>query len=90
MGLLDEPLQISCVMGVTGGIRPDRGRTLAHMSDQIPGGAESRNNWGVIAISRRQWMLVAAALPLGRERARRARGQLLPAERRDGAGRTAT
>jgi 3-keto-5-aminohexanoate cleavage enzyme len=64
MGLLDEPLQISCVMGVTGGIRPTA-RNLAHMAEQIPGGAESRNNWGVIAISRAQWMLVAAALTLG-------------------------
>src|SRR5436190_1554464 len=64
MGLLEEPLQISCVMGVTGGIRPTA-KNLAHMADQIPGGAESRNNWGVIAISRQQWMLVAAALPLG-------------------------
>src|SRR4051812_29980921 len=64
MGLLEEPLQISCVMGVTGGIRPNA-KNLAHMADQIPGGAESRNNWGVIAISREQWMLVAAALTLG-------------------------
>src|SRR4051812_46981113 len=29
-GLLGEPLQISCVMGVTGGIRPTP-RNLAHM-----------------------------------------------------------
>jgi 3-keto-5-aminohexanoate cleavage enzyme len=64
MGLLGEPLQISCVMGVTGGIRPTA-KNLAHMSEQIPGGAESRNNWGVIAISRQQWTLVAAALTLG-------------------------
>jgi 3-keto-5-aminohexanoate cleavage enzyme len=64
MGLLDEPLQISCVMGVTGGIRPTA-RNLAHMSGQIPGGAEGPNNWGVIGISRDQWMLVAAALTLG-------------------------
>ena len=64
MGLLEEPLQISCVMGVTGGIRPNA-KNLAHMSDQIPGGAQSRNNWGVIAISRDQWKLVAAALTLG-------------------------
>ncbi len=64
MGLLEEPLQISCVMGVTGGIRPTA-KNLAHMADQIPGGAESRNNWGVIAISRDQWMLVAAGLTLG-------------------------
>jgi 3-keto-5-aminohexanoate cleavage enzyme len=64
MGLLDEPLQISCVMGVTGGIRPTA-RNLAHMSEQIPGGADGSNNWGVIGISREQWMLVAAALTLG-------------------------
>ena len=64
MGLLEEPLQISCVMGITGGIRPTA-KNLSHMSDQIPGGAEGRNNWGVIGISRDQWMLVAAALTLG-------------------------
>src|SRR5512133_2518771 len=64
MGLLEEPLQISLVMGVTGGIRPTP-KNLAHMADQIPGGAESRNNWGVIGISRDQWRLVAAAAALG-------------------------
>jgi 3-keto-5-aminohexanoate cleavage enzyme len=64
MGLLDEPLQISCVMGVTGGIRPTA-RNLAHMSEQIPGGPRGPNNWGVIGISRDQWMLVAASLTLG-------------------------
>jgi 3-keto-5-aminohexanoate cleavage enzyme len=64
MGLLEEPLQISCVMGVTGGIRPNA-RNLAHMSEQIPGGPDGPNNWGVIGISRDQWMLVAASLTLG-------------------------
>src|SRR5687768_3351932 len=64
MGLLREPLQISCVMGVTGGIRPTA-RNLAHMSEQIPGGADGPNNWGVIGISRDQWMLGATALTLG-------------------------
>jgi 3-keto-5-aminohexanoate cleavage enzyme len=64
MGLLSEPLQIDCVMGVTGGIRPTP-RNLAHMADQIPGGPESRNNWGVIGISRDQWRLVATAAALG-------------------------
>src|SRR4051812_14450336 len=64
MGLLAEPLQISCVMGVTGGIRPTA-RNLAHMADQVPGGPDGPNNWGVIGISREQWMLVAAALVLG-------------------------
>ena len=64
MGLLEEPLQISCVMGVTGGIRPTA-RNLAHMAEQVPGGPEGPSNWGVIGISRTQWMLVAAALTLG-------------------------
>ena len=64
MGLLGEPLQISCVMGVNGGIRPTA-RNLAHMSDQIPGGADGPNNWGLIGISRGQWPLIAAALSLG-------------------------
>jgi 3-keto-5-aminohexanoate cleavage enzyme len=64
MGLLKEPLQISCVMGVTGGIRPTA-KNLAHMASEIPGGAEGPNNWGVIGISRDQWMLIAAALSLG-------------------------
>ncbi|HEY1273926.1 MAG TPA: 3-keto-5-aminohexanoate cleavage protein [Thermoleophilaceae bacterium] len=64
MGLLEEPLQIDCVMGVTGGIRPTP-RNLAHMADQVPGGPESRNNWGVIGISRGQWRLVASAAALG-------------------------
>jgi 3-keto-5-aminohexanoate cleavage enzyme len=49
---------------VTGGIRPTA-RNLAHMSEQIPGGADGPNNWGMIGISREQWMLVAAALTLG-------------------------
>ena len=30
MGLLSEPLQVSCVMGVTGGIRPTREEPRAH------------------------------------------------------------
>ncbi len=64
MGLVSEPLQISCVMGVTGGVRPTP-RNLAHMADQIPGGAEGSNNWGVIGISRDQWRLVASAAALG-------------------------
>src|SRR5918992_1597572 len=67
MGLLEEPLQISCVMGVTGGIRSTP-ENLAHMAGQIPGGAHSRNNWGVIGISRDQWRLVAAGAALGGNR----------------------
>ncbi len=64
MGLLSEPLQVQCVMGVNGGIRPGA-RNLALMADQVPGGPDGRSNWGVIGISRDQWMLVAAALALG-------------------------
>src|SRR4051795_10730336 len=62
MGMLEEPLQISCVMGVTGGIRPNA-RNLAHMAEQVPDGVA--HEWGVIGISRQQWELVAAALTLG-------------------------
>ena len=61
MGLLSEPLQVSCVMGVTGGIRPTA-KNLAHMSEQVP---PVRHNWGVIGISRDQWALIAAAAALG-------------------------
>jgi 3-keto-5-aminohexanoate cleavage enzyme len=64
MGLLEEPLQIEAVMGVNGGIRPTP-RNLAHMADQVPGGPDGRNNWGVIGISRDQWRLVAASAALG-------------------------
>jgi 3-keto-5-aminohexanoate cleavage enzyme len=64
MGLLEEPLQISLVMGVTGGIRPTP-RNVTLMSDQIPGGPEGRNQWQVIGISRDQWKLLASSLVLG-------------------------
>jgi uncharacterized protein (DUF849 family) len=47
-------------MGVVGGI-PPTARNLAAMVDNIPAGS----HWGVIGISRQQWMLVAAALTLG-------------------------
>ena len=61
MGLVSEPLQVSCVMGVTGGIRPTA-KNLAHMAEQVP---DVRSNWGVIGISRDQWRLIAAAVALG-------------------------
>ena len=60
MGVLRAPLHVDCVMGVTGGI-PATARNLAAMVDNVPAGA----HWGVIGISRAQWMLVAAALTLG-------------------------
>jgi 3-keto-5-aminohexanoate cleavage enzyme len=64
MGLLEPPLQVSLVMGVNGGIRPNA-RNVGFMSDQIPGGPEGPNHWQVIGISRDQWKLIAAALSLG-------------------------
>jgi 3-keto-5-aminohexanoate cleavage enzyme len=64
MGLLEEPLQISLVMGVNGGIRPNA-RNVGFMSEQIPGGAEGQNAWQVIGISRDQWRLLGASLTLG-------------------------
>ena len=64
MGLLEPPLQVSLVMGVNGGIRPNA-RNVGLMSDQIPGGPEGPNHWQVIGISRDQWKLIAAALSLG-------------------------
>jgi len=60
MGVLKEPLHVSCVMGIVGGV-PPTARNLAAMADNVPAGS----HWGVIGISRKQWMLVAAALTLG-------------------------
>ncbi len=60
MRLLKTPLHVDCVMGVTGGIPPSA-RNLAAMVDNIPAGS----HWGVIGISRDQWMLISAALTLG-------------------------
>jgi uncharacterized protein (DUF849 family) len=60
MGVLVAPLHVDCVMGVIGGIPPSA-RNLAAMVDNIPQPA----HWGVIGISRDQWMLVSAALTLG-------------------------
>ena len=64
MGLVEQPSQISLVMGVTGGIRPTP-RNVAVMADQVPGGPEGPNNWQVIGISRDQWKLLAASITLG-------------------------
>ena len=80
MGVLRPPLHVDCIMGVTGGIPPSA-RNLAAMVENIPvvgtpfaagvaatdmgAGAGVRSHWGVIGISRGQWLLVAAALTLG-------------------------
>jgi 3-keto-5-aminohexanoate cleavage enzyme len=60
MGVLEPPLHVDCIMGVVGGIPPSA-RNLAAMVENIPQPA----HWAVIGISRRQWLLVAAALTLG-------------------------
>jgi 3-keto-5-aminohexanoate cleavage enzyme len=64
MGLLAEPVNVSLVIGVNGGIRPNA-RNVGFMADQIPGGAEGSNNWQVIGISRDQWRLIGTSLALG-------------------------
>lgn len=66
MGVLKTPLHVDCVMGVVGGIPPSA-RNLAAMVDNIPANppGEQPSHWGVIGISRDQWMLVSAALALG-------------------------
>jgi uncharacterized protein (DUF849 family) len=60
MGVLRTPVHVDCVMGVVGGI-PPTARNLACMVDNLPEGS----HWGVIGISRDQWMLIGAALSLG-------------------------
>jgi uncharacterized protein (DUF849 family) len=64
--VLHPPLHVDCIMGVLGGIPPSA-RNLAAMVDNIPGIADgaARPHWGVIGISREQWLLVASALTLG-------------------------
>jgi 3-keto-5-aminohexanoate cleavage enzyme len=66
MGILDPPLHVDFVMGVVGGV-PATARNLAAMADNLPAvePGQRRHHWGVIGISRDQWMLVAAALSLG-------------------------
>jgi 3-keto-5-aminohexanoate cleavage enzyme len=59
-GVLREPLHVSCVMGVLGGV-PATARNLAAMVDNVPPGS----HWGLIGVSRAQWTLIAAALALG-------------------------
>ena len=60
MGLISLPIQFSLILGVLGGA-PPRSETLTHMSTLLP----EKSTWEVIAISRKQWQLVAAAASLG-------------------------
>ncbi len=66
MGLLEAPLHADFVMGVVGGV-PATALNLAAMARNMPAAPANGPNhhWGVIGISRAQWMLVAAALTLG-------------------------
>lgn len=66
MGVLKTPLHVDCVMGVVGGI-PPTARNLAAMVENIPAApaGQQHSHWGVIGVSRDQWMLVSAALTLG-------------------------
>jgi len=60
MGALGGRPHIDFVMGVVGGI-PATARNVATMADNVPEGS----HWGVIGISRVQWLVVAAGLTLG-------------------------
>jgi 3-keto-5-aminohexanoate cleavage enzyme len=60
MGVLKPPLHVDFVMGVVGGV-PASARNLQAMADNLP----PDSHWGVIGISRQQWMLLAAALTIG-------------------------
>jgi uncharacterized protein (DUF849 family) len=66
MGLLDAPLHADFVMGVVGGV-PASATNLAAMAANMPASPDGgpKHHWGVIGISRDQWMLVGAALTLG-------------------------
>jgi 3-keto-5-aminohexanoate cleavage enzyme len=70
MGLLEAPLHADFVMGVVGGV-PASARNLGAMADNLAELSPAHHphhplhHWGVIGISRDQWMLVAAALTLG-------------------------
>src|SRR5438093_11396317 len=64
MGLLATPLNVSLVIGVNGGIRPNA-RNVAVMAEQIPGGGEGLNEWQVIGILRGIWRLRSRGIALG-------------------------
>ena len=60
LGVLAGPIQFSLIHGVIGGIQASA-RNLAHMAGSVPRGS----TWSVIAVSREQWMMLAAATALG-------------------------
>ena len=82
MGVLEPPLHVDFVMGVTGGV-PPTARNLAVMADNLPDGVQR-------ALGRDRHLARAVADGRGGADARRLDprrpgGQLLPARRRDGA-----
>ncbi len=60
LGVLTPPIQFSLIHGVLGGISANA-RNLAHMASVVPPGC----TWGVIAVSRDQWMMAGASAALG-------------------------
>ena len=60
LGVIAPPVQFSLIHGVLGGISATA-RNLAHMASVVPQGS----TWGVIAISRDQWIMLGAAAALG-------------------------
>ena len=60
LGVITPPIQFSLIHGVLGGIQATA-RNLSHMASVVPDGS----TWGVIAISRDQWMMVGASASLG-------------------------
>ncbi len=80
MGVLKTPLHVDCVMGVVGGI-PPTARNLAAMVENIPPTGQP-SHWGVIGISREQWMLGRRRAHARRLDQRRPGGQPLPPRRR--------
>jgi len=60
LGVLTGPIQFSLIHGVVGGIQASA-RNLAHMAGSVP----RSSTWSVIAVSREQWMMLAAATALG-------------------------
>jgi 3-keto-5-aminohexanoate cleavage enzyme len=59
MGLLGN-FQVSCILGVVGGIQATA-RNLTYFSSRVPAGIP----WQAIGVSLEQWMLCATALTLG-------------------------
>src|SRR5207244_12516419 len=60
MGVITPPVQFSLIHGVLGGIQATA-RNVAHMSSVVPDGS----TWGVIAVSREQWLMAGASAAVG-------------------------